>query len=319
MRAKEAKTIPIVDYLMREGIQPARFRRGTKEAWYCSPLRAGDSNPSFKVDTELNLWFDHGLARWGDIINLVCELHHATTSRALAILDWTGLVTTNSSQYNNTWHLPQKSWLTQNWLGLPFKQDKKTPAGEKEKQGYFEITKISDIKSPALIQYLESRKINRDIARTYLKEIRFKPRNHLQEYFALGWASGDGFEARSKLFKGFVGTTKDVTRINLADGKSLSIFEGFFDYLAFLSHHNITEFQNSAIILNSTSLRKRALAEIEQFNFSKVYLFLDNDVSGDDCTQFFKTAIDGVKVIDKSFLYEGYRDFNEWLIDIDLK
>ena len=139
-----------------------------------------------------------------------------------------------------------------------------------------------------MIQYLESRKINLEIARIYLKEIRFKPRNLLREYFALGFPNGNGFEARSKLFKGFVGTKKDITRIGLADGKSLSIFEGFFDYLAFLSHYNINEFQNSAIILNSTSLRKRALAEVEQFNFSKVYLFLDNDIAGDDCKQFFK-------------------------------
>jgi len=55
------------------------------------------------------------------------------------------------------------------------------------------------------------------IARTYLKEIRFKPRNQLRNYFAIGWPNGDGFEARSKLFKGFVGTTKDITRIGLAD------------------------------------------------------------------------------------------------------
>ena len=110
----------------------------------------------------------------------------------------------------------------------------------------------------------------------------------LREYFALGFPNGNGFEARSKLFKGFVGTTKDITRIGLANGKSLSIFEGFFDYLAFLSHYDIKEFHNSAIILNSTSLRKRALAEVEQFNFSKVYLFLDNDIAGDDCKQYFK-------------------------------
>ena len=112
-----------------------------------------------------------------------------------------------------------------------------------------------------------------------------------------------------------MGTSKDITRIGLADGKSLSIFEGFFDYLAFLSHYDIKEFQNSAIILNSTSLRKRDLADVEQFNFSKVYLFLDNDIAGDDCKQFFKASIDGTKVIDKSFLYEGYSDFNEWLIE----
>ena len=99
----------------------------------------------------------------------------------------------------------------------------------------------------------------------------------------------------------------------------MSIFEGFFDYLAFLSHHQISEFQNSAIILNSTSLRKRALAEIEQFNFTKVYLFLDNDIAGDDCKQFFRLGAESVKIIDKSFLYEKYQDFNDWLIQHERK
>lgn len=305
MRAKEAKLIWICDYLTREWHKPLRSRVWGRDLWYSSPLRAGDSNPSFKVDTELNLWFDHGLARWGDIINLVRDLHNVTTSQALAILDGSGLLGSQSTLSHT------HTWLTQNWVALPFEQSKKNPAVEKEKQGYFSITHVWSIKSSALIQYLESRKINLEIARIYLKEIRFKPRNLLREYFALGFPNGNGFEARSKLFKGFVGTKKDITRIGLADGKSLSIFEGFFDYLAFLSHYNINEFQNSAIILNSTSLRKRALAEVEQFNFSKVYLFLDNDIAGDDCKQFFKAWIDGIKVIDKSFLYEGYKDFNE--------
>jgi hypothetical protein len=307
MRAKDAKTISICDYLLREWHKPLRARVWGREQWYSSPLRAGDSNPSFKVDTQLNLWFDHGLAIGGDVINLACELHKTSTKEALAILESSWLAS-HSWSYN-------KSWLTQSWLVLPFEDSKIISAGEKEKEGYFEITKVGEIQSPALFQYLESRKIDLNIAKTYLKEIRFKPRNQLREYFALGWANWNGFEARSKLFKGFVGTTKDITRIGLADGNSLSVFEGFFDYLAFLSHHNISEFQNSAIILNSTSLRKRALAEINQFNFSKVYLFLDNDVAGDDCKQFFKLGVHWIKVIDKSFVYENHKDFNAWSIN----
>lgn len=312
MRAKEARTISILDYLRREGFEPARFRRGWIEAWFQSPLRAGDSNPSFKVDTELNLWFDHGLAIGWNTLDLVCQLHNCSVREALAKLEDSGLFF--FTQTNPSPHKIDK--LSQNWLMFPesLSLAKNTPADEKEKQSYFHISKVSDIQSPALIQYLESRKINLDIARTYLKEVRFSPRTQLREYFALGWPNGDGFEARSKLFKGHIGTTKDISRIGLADWKSLSIFEGFFDYLAFLTHYDITDFQNSAIILNSSALRKRALEEINQFNFSKIYLFLDNDESGKSTTSFFKQATSGIKVIDKSFLYENYKDFNEWLI-----
>jgi len=62
MRAKEAKNISISDYLGSEGHKPLKIRLGGRESWFSSPLRLGDSTPSFKVDNVLNLWFDHGLA-----------------------------------------------------------------------------------------------------------------------------------------------------------------------------------------------------------------------------------------------------------------
>ena len=65
MRADQARHIPISDYLERSGIKPAKVTRQGRELWYSSPIREGDDTPSFKVDTEKNLWFDHGLAAAG--------------------------------------------------------------------------------------------------------------------------------------------------------------------------------------------------------------------------------------------------------------
>lgn len=279
MRAKDAKTISICKYLLREWHKPLLTRVWGREHWYSSPLRAGDSNPSFKVDTELNLWFDHGMAIGGDVINLVCELHKTSTKGALAILESSWLA-------NHSWYY-KKTCVSQNWLVLPFENSKKKSVGEKEKEGYFEIISVEGITAPALLEYLSARCISLDIARRYLKEIHFKPRQRTNEYFALGWPNWDGFEARSRIFKGFVGTRKDITRINLQDWNTLSIFEGFFDFLAFLSHNGNADFQNSVIILNSASLRKRALMEITKHQFSKIYLFLDNDDAGKMTRDFF--------------------------------
>ena len=58
MRADQARQVPISVYLERSGIQPAKVTRGGRELWYSSPLREGDKTPSFKVDTDKNLWFD---------------------------------------------------------------------------------------------------------------------------------------------------------------------------------------------------------------------------------------------------------------------
>ena len=309
MRIKEAKWISITDYLSREGHKPVKTRLGDRESWFSSPLRSGDSTPSFKVDNVLNLWFDHGLAVWGDIINLVRELHQTTTRDALSILE--------SSKLNHSFHPSAWSKQTQNWLFSLNENDIEKFAGEKEKgmnDGYFTISSVWKIQSPALFEYLQSRKIDFDVAQEHLEEIRFKPRNLLHDYFAVGWPNGNGFEARSKLFKGFVGTSKDISRINLSNWKSLSIFEGFFDYLSFLSHYWIKKLGSSVIVLNSTSLRKRALTEINKYAFTEVFLFLDNDVAGDDCKQFFKLWIDDIKVIDKSYLYENHCDLNDWVM-----
>ena len=54
------KQYPIVEYLERKGVKPVR--RTTAYALYCSPLRK-ETHPSFKVDTEKNLWIDYAEGR----------------------------------------------------------------------------------------------------------------------------------------------------------------------------------------------------------------------------------------------------------------
>ncbi len=298
MRAKEAKTISIADYLATEGFRPAKVRKNGNELWYCSPIRAGDSTPSFKVDVSRNLWYDAGLDIGGTTIDIVMQLRNVSVKESLAILEATGL----STQFFHTPTLVQQT-------------QKMVSAGEKEKsEGGLEIVDIGPIRSPSLLQYLDSRCINHDIAGRFLKEVRYKPRNKVAEFYALGWPSGEGFDIRSSTFKGFAGTGKDITRLGLADGKSLSLFEGFFDFLAFLTYYDISELRNSAIVMNSTALRKRVLEEIQLYDFEKIYLFLDNDRSGEDCRDFFKLACEDIEVVDKSNLYSGYKDFNEMLI-----
>ncbi len=56
MNIAQAKCIPIADYLARQGHEPKHTRMGGRELWYHSPIREGDENPSFKVDTIKNVW-----------------------------------------------------------------------------------------------------------------------------------------------------------------------------------------------------------------------------------------------------------------------
>lgn len=312
MRAKEARNIPITEFLESSGIKPIKQAKSGQELWYSSPIRNGDSNPSFKVDTLKNLWFDFGLSRGGNIIDLVCELTNSTVKEALAILDRPGTSRQENYAYSGiTTPLPRKNAMQTSLL-----DEKKMVAGEIEKVS-FEILTVSEIRNLRLIEYLRSRKINLDIAKTYLKEIRYKPIGKANTYYALGFPSGQSFEVRSKNFKGFVGTKKEISTLNLENNKSLSIFEGFMNFMAFLSHNGITEFQNSAIILNSVNLKDRALEVIGGYDFSKIYLFLDNDEAGENAKQFFIDNITDTPVIDKSILYKGYNDFNQMTMETE--
>ncbi len=77
---KEIKSIPLADFLSRLGHEPA-MRKGT-QLWYKSPLRQ-EQTPSFKVETTLNCWYDFGLGKGGNIIDLAAELYQSTDLRYL--------------------------------------------------------------------------------------------------------------------------------------------------------------------------------------------------------------------------------------------
>jgi hypothetical protein len=88
MRADQARTIPIDRNLYAQGVKPARARMGGRELWYSSPLRQGDKSPSFKTDTLKNLWYDHGLGRGGNIIDLVTHLVAGATQSLKRFVTW---------------------------------------------------------------------------------------------------------------------------------------------------------------------------------------------------------------------------------------
>jgi hypothetical protein len=91
MNIAQAKSIPIGAYLESQGHRPAHARQGGRELWYRSPIRDGDDSPSFKVDTQKNVWFDHGAATGGTIIDLVMDLCSCNVRDALRHLERTGL------------------------------------------------------------------------------------------------------------------------------------------------------------------------------------------------------------------------------------
>lgn len=72
MNIQEAKQIRIADYLQSLGYTPVKQQGNS--LWYKSPFRQ-ETEASFKVNTDRNLWFDYGLGRGGNIIALAGVLY----------------------------------------------------------------------------------------------------------------------------------------------------------------------------------------------------------------------------------------------------
>ncbi len=92
------KRYPIVEYLERKGIKPVR--RTPSYALYRSPLRE-ETHPSFKVDTQKNLWIDYAEGRGGSIIDLCMRLENYTLSEAIRRLGQTAPDDTAYSPHND--------------------------------------------------------------------------------------------------------------------------------------------------------------------------------------------------------------------------
>lgn len=304
MRATEAAKIPIERYLLAEGYKHSRIGFNGGELWYQSPLRTGDDTPSFKVNRGKNLWYDHGLDEGGDVIKLVCILRKVTVAEALSIiesLERQGLPRVDNEaakNFQNT-NNKTKASLASDYLSSQTK-----------------ILKVQDISHPALLNYLKQRHLDQDVANSYLKEVHYQHFGSAQNYFTLGWPNGEGFDTRNAYFKGFVGTGKTISTINVEGNENVLIFEGFIDFLSYVSYRNHLPKDEGVLILHSTALRRQAVTYLQNRKIKSVKLYLDHDEAGDACRELFKKALLGqdIDLKDCSDMYAGFKDFNEWFV-----
>ena len=102
------------------------------------------------------------------------------------------------------------------------------------------------------------------------------------------------------------------------NGDKVLVFEGFMDFLSWITDVKQETPQYDCCILNSVTNLSRALPWI--ISHKNIAAFMDNDQAGKDTLQ---KIIDGVQdavnqdisVYDMSKLYEGYNDLNEMLSD----
>ncbi len=279
------KRYPIVEYLERKGIRPVR--RTPSYTMYRSPLRE-ETHPSFKVDTQKNLWIDYAEGKGGSIIDLCMRLEGCTLSEAIRHL---GQNAPDKGTYcfrNN---------FTQNNF-------QPTIAANRGRR----LIEISDTLPPYLQEYLrKERCIDLEKAAPFLKSINYEVRG--QRYQAIGFANqSGGYELRDNhSFKGTI-APKDITPIFTDRAEPVCIFEGFMDFLSFLSMKE--EIINRCLVMNSVSNVARTAHYLNDHNLTHIRAFLDNDDAGRRTVQEFVRA--GFKVEDMSVYYRNFKDLNEF-------
>ena len=279
------KRYSIVEYLESKGIKPVR--KTPTYVMYHSPLRE-ETHPSFKVDTEKNLWIDYGEGRGGSIIDLCMRMEGCTLSEAIHRLGQNA--SDNGTYSSRNGFAPNNSHPVM------------------AVNGARRLIEISDTLPPHFQEYLTKvRCINLEKAMPFLKCISYEVRG--RRYQAIGFTNlSSGYELRDdKTFKGTI-APKDITPIFTDRTEPVCIFEGFMDFLSFLSMKE--EITNHCLVMNSVSNVARTIRYLNDRHLTHIRAFLDNDEAGRRAVQDFIKA--GFHVEDMNIHYKDFKDLNEY-------
>lgn len=286
MNIEQAKQIRLEDFLQSLGHIPVKHS-GIK-VWYYSPFRH-EYTPSFKVNSNRNLWYDYGLGKGGSIIELMMEMHHTRDiSHVLKLIAKQSPVSI--------------SLLPSNYRPQPVE-----PA--------FKNVEVLPLAKPALLKYMADRCLDIGACKKYCREVHYSIKN--KQYFAVGFPNrAGGYELCNPFFKGCM-TPKDISIIYLDDQqKECCIFEGFVDFLSYLTiqqkHHSPfgSTGNQDFIVLNSVTNLRKAMPLLA--DHGSILTFLDNDKAGQDAHQ--KIVMEyGDKVQNMSAMFPEFKDVNDFL------
>lgn len=290
MNVRQAKEIPLEDFLMNTGHQPIREKGGN--VWYLSPLRE-ESTPSFKVNRTLNSWYDFGIGKGGNIIKFISLLLKTENiSEVLKYLKTKGsTVNTSRIEYQDHFSFPKQECVKRK-------------------------IHISAISNDLLIKYLKERGISEYYLSNLQEATIIQGDKH---YLSLAFFNDKGgYELNKKYYKGC--TSKALSTIHKRYDRPIFVFEGFMDCLSFFElckKDSLAAFsfirEANFLVLNSVSLIEEGKLALKPY--SEIRLFLDNDAAGASASQEIKRVIKRVE--DCSWIYKGYKDLNEFLIKAD--
>jgi len=292
MNSYQAKKLSLPEIMARLGYEPVKTQKNGKEYWYASPFRA-EKTPSFHTSFLGGQWIWNDFAdRGGTVIDFV--LRHENYNNVADALHF----------LENMFHSANFKPHT----AKKFNFTSKSTLNEKT----LVLDEIKPLKHPALIGYLsKERAIDLTIGKSYLKEVHFHNTENKKKYFALGMENqSGGYEIRNPFFKSSLGS-KDLSFIKGQGREEISVFEGYMDFLSFLTDSKKKNLKGDVLILNSISFTEKAMLFIHEQNYSKLYAFLDNDAKGMETLNSFREL--PIEVVALNHLYKGFKDYNQYL------
>ena len=188
MNINQTKNIPLVELLGKSNIFPVRITEN-RALYYA--LNRFEKTPSLSIELKKNKAIDYGTGKVYDAVSLIQEIHNCSVSDALKIIS-----EKNFSSFQ--------------------KQEKFENKTNFEEEKNYRILKVEDeITHPALIQYLQKRKVLEQ--KKLLKEIHYEVKNKegiWKKYFSVGFPNQheNSFEISSPIWKGCLGK-KDIVLI----------------------------------------------------------------------------------------------------------
>lgn len=286
----KAKYVPIMEWLAKKGFKFVKQSGG--EFVFYSPFNPEEKTPSFRVNPLKNVFHDFSSGRKGDVIRLVEELENICFVEAVnRLLDFSG-------------------------FEVSYEPEKLKPITKGE--SYSTIQKILPLRSQNLIEYIQNRRIDVDVAKLWLKEVVYT--NDKGKFYGIGFQNDKGgFEMRcptrnGTIFKCFVGDIKTIRTFYTDDNETALLFEGFTDFLSYLTYYKQSNPYCTCFILNSTSMLSVELINILS-QFTVVYSYLDNDKTGFEAFEKLEKYLDSHTIlVNGSYdLYPDHHDFNDFL------
>lgn len=290
MNISDAKQIRLVDFLCKLGFSPVK--RLNYQYWYIAPYRE-EKTASFKVNGQLNEWYDFGTSEGGSIIELGMKIYN--THSISDVLRRIGEATE----------------------GLPSYQYKTTSVNPADIEEVIQELKVLPLTNHALLSYIASRNIDTELAKLHCVEIHYDLRR--RHYFSIAFRNkSGGFEVRNPYFKGCI-MGKDISHILHEQSiiqKHVCVFEGFMDFLSYLTlkkEYDTIVCVNPPcdyIIMNSVNNLKKTLYTLESYEY--IHCYLDNDLAGIKTVETY-SGFFGMKVVNEAIRYSEYKDLNDYL------